>query len=227
MALSWAVFGQVDSADLRPPKPPKVKKELKEYIPTGVMIGVDVFRIGRSIWEDELTLQEYQAEVDLRHYHLTLGYGWSNIDRQSETTQYSNDGRYWRLNLEANFIYKSPFQSKLFVGLGYARATFDDKLIFQTEDAFGTTEIVSSNDRARARWFELTTGVKVRVWKQFYMGYTVRYKFLKEVNFDNLIPGDIPGFGENRQDDKDQFGFNYYLYWRFPVRNSAKILSAK
>ena len=52
------------------------------------------------------------------------------------------------------------------------------------------------------------------------MGYTIRYKFLKKVNADRLIPNDIPGFGGNTPDDKDQFGFNYYLYWRLPLRKA-------
>ena len=213
---------QVDTASQRPPKPPKVKKQAKEFIPTGVMLGIDLFAIGRSIWEeDELSQQEYQAEIDFRHYHLTLGYGITDITRETENEFYSNEGSYWRINAEVNFLYNSEQKSKLFFGVGYARARFDDIFIFDTQDAFGNTQIIDQNNDAQASWLELTTGTKVRVWKELYMGYTVRYKFLKSVKAGSLIPHDLPGFGENRQDDRDVFGFNYYIYWRFPFKKSS------
>jgi hypothetical protein len=211
---------QSDSTGVRPPKPPKEKKLAKEFIPTGVMVGIDAFSIGRSIVEDHLTQQELQVDIDARHYHLTLGYGITEIERITEFSNYTNDGSFWRANLETNFLYNTERKSRLVIGIGYARSKFDDLLISQTEDAFGTTLITSRNSGATARWFELTTGAKIHVWKQFFMGYTMRYKFLKKVNSDQLIPTDIPGFGENRQGDKDIFGFNYYLYWRIPIRKS-------
>lgn len=215
-------FGQTDSSDLRPPKPPKVKKQAKEFIPTGVMLGVDLFVIGRSIWEEELSQQEYQVEVDSRQYHLTIGYGIQDITRQTETTLYTNEGSYWRINAEVNFLYNSGNRSKLFFGVGYGRATFDDIFVYDTQDAFGNIQIVDQNRDANASWMELTVGTKVRVWKEFYMGYTVRYKFLKDYQAGSLIPHDLPGYGPNREDDKDIFGFNYYLYWRFPFRKSTR-----
>jgi len=216
LSTTAQVQPEVDTTGVRPAKPPKEKKQAKEFIPSGVMIGVDVFNIGRSIWEDELTQQELQLDIDSRHYHVTLGYGTAETQRQSDISSYSNDGNYWRVNIETNFLYSTERKSNLFVGLGYGRSKFDDLFVSETEDAFGTTLITSRNSGATARWFELTTGTKIHIWKQFYMGYTIRYKFLKKVNFEQLIPNDIPGFGENREDDKDQFGFNYYLYWRIP-----------
>ena len=218
--LEAQIQPQVDSTGARPPKPPKEKKLAKEFIPTGIMIGVDAFSIGRSIAEDHLTQQEFQVDIDARHYHLTLGYGTTDIERSSNQSVYFNDGNYWRVNIETNFLYNANLKSRLFVGIGYGRAKFDDRLIAQTEDAFGTTQITSGNSGATARWFELTTGSKIHIWKEFYMGYTFRYNFLKKVNAGRLIPNDIPGFGGNTPDDKDQFGFNYYLYWRLPIRKA-------
>ncbi len=211
---------QPDSAGVRPPKPPKEKKLAKEFIPTGILVGIDAFSIGRSLVEDHLTQQELQVEIDARHYHLTLGYGATEIERATEFSNYTNDGSFWRVNLETNFLYQTEAKSKLVIGIGYARSKFDDLLISQTEDAFGTTVITTRNSGATGRWFELTTGAKIHIWKEFFMGYTIRYKFLKKVDFDQLIPTDVPGFGENRQNDKDQFGFNYYLYWRIPFRKA-------
>ncbi len=223
VSVSWG-FAQNpnDTATMRPPKPPKVKKEFKEFIPTGVMVGVDIYSPGREIWEPELKLREFQADIDFRHYSLALGYGTAEIFREEEGFQYRNEGSFWRINAEVNFIY-GDHQSRLFAGLGFARSSFDDFFRFDTQDAFNNSFIEASNQNASARWFELTTGTKIKVWKNFYMGYTVRYKFLKRVSFDNLVPHDLPGYGMNLQDDDDQFGFNYYLYWRIPFRKNTLI----
>lgn len=214
----------LDSADLRPPRPPKVKKELKEYIPTGIMVGADIFRIGRSIYEEGWSQQEFQVDVDLRHYRLALGFGTSDIQRLQEGFIYSNSGSYWRANAEVNFLYNSPYRSILFLGFGIGRSSFDDMLVFDTQDAFGTMQLIGSNNKASAKWLEITTGTKIRVWKGLFMGYTFRYKFSKTVKFGNLIPHDLPGYGINGSNDRDLFGFSYYVYWRFPVRRQPRVL---
>ena len=75
----------------------------------------------------------------------------------------------------------------------------------------------------KASWAEMTVGTKIKLWKGLFMGFTIRYKFLKSIKFTDLQPNYIPGFGENRLDDNDQFGFSYYLAWRFGFRKKPVI----
>jgi len=220
-----AGFCQTDTAEVRIPKPPKVKKEFKEFIPTGVRFGVDLYSVGRRLWEDEKTLSEFQLDVDFRHYLLVFEYGTSKLEEVGSGFVYTNDGSFFRVGAEINFLYNPASSDVISVGFRYASSTFDDFLTYKTEDAFNNTQITVSNKNSRANWAEFTTGTRIKLWKGLFMGFTIRYKFLKSVKFVDLEPFIIPGFGENRLDDNDQFGFSYYLMWRFGFKKKADIQS--
>jgi hypothetical protein len=212
------LFGQVqieeDTTRVRPPKPPKVKKEPEEFIPTSVKLGLDLNSFSRNLWDENKTFQEIQVDVDFRHYLLALEFGTAEVTEMSEAFSYQNKGSYYRVGPDINFLYKPEHHHAVFVGIRYASSTYDDELDYDTEDAFGTTRISSSNDNAKAQWAELVTGTKINIWKGLFIGFTIRYKFLKSVKSGDLEPYWIPGFGENRLDDNDQFGFSYYVWWR-------------
>ena len=215
-ANGLALMGQVEPADtvVRPPKPPKVKKELKEYIPTGVRVGVDLNSFTRNLWDESTRLQEYQVDIDFRHYLLAIEFGTAKVDELEPDFSYESKGSYLRIGPEINFMYDPEKQHVVFVGFRYASSTFDDELTFETEDAFGNTEVNASNENGKASWAELVTGTKVNLWKGLFIGFTIRYKFLKSVDTENLDPHWIPGYGENRMDDNDIFGFSYHVWWR-------------
>ena len=220
------LFGQVqveeDTTRVRPPKPPKVKKEPEEYIPTAVKLGLDLNSFSRNLWDENKKFAEVQLDVDFRQYLLALEYGTSEVTEMGEGFSYQNKGNYFRVGPDINFMYQPDKLHAVFVGLRYASSKLDDELVYDTEDAFGNTRISSFNDNAKAQWAELVTGTKVNLWKGLFIGFTIRYKFLKSVKAGDLEPHWIPGFGENRQDDNDQFGFSYYLWWRFGFRKPYK-----
>ena len=218
-------YGQTDTdtTRVRPPKPPKVKKELKEFIPTGIRVGADLYSLGRRIWEDDKTLTEFQIDVDFRHLLLALEYGTAKMEVLEEDFAYTNNGSFFRIGPEVNFLYKPESFDVISLGLRYASSTLDDQLIFNTEDAYGTTQIASSNENAKAQWAEITTGTRIKLWQGLYMGFTIRYKFLKSIKFGDLEPHYLPGYGENRLDDTDEFGFSYYLMWRFGFKKKSVI----
>jgi hypothetical protein len=73
----------------------------------------------------------------------------------------------------------------------------------------------ASNDALSGSWFELNAGLKARIYKPLYMGFTVRYKFLLNVQgAETLRPYFVPGFG--RYIDNNTWGFSYYLSFRIP-----------
>lgn len=211
-----------DTTRVRPPRPPKVKKEAKEFIPTGVKFGVDLNSFSRKFWDEQKTFQEYQLEIDFRQYLLALEYGSNEVEEVEQDFSYYNKGNYFRIGPDINFMYKPDKLHAVFAGVRYARTTFDDNLDYHTEDAYGNTDITTSNQNASAQWAEMVTGTKVNLWKGLFIGFTIRYKFLKTVRSGDLEPYWIPGFGQNMQDDNDQFGFSYYLWWRFGFRKREK-----
>ena len=51
-------------------------------------------------------------------------------------------------------------------------------MVVNTSDpVWGDYQNTYTSDGEKARWFELTGGLKVRMWKNFWLGYTARYKF--------------------------------------------------
>ena len=78
------------------------------------------------------------------------------------------------------------------------------------DDSFYHTDV-------NASWIELTAGLRVKIWKIFWLGYTGRIKFgLSTDGSPDMIPHDVPGFG--RTDKETTWGLNYYLMIRLPVR---------
>jgi hypothetical protein len=211
-----------DTTRVRPPRPPKVKKEAKEFIPTGIKFGVDLNSFSRQFWDEKKTFQEFQVDIDFRQYLLALEYGSNEVEEVDPDFSYQNTGNYFRIGPDINFMYKPDKLHAVFAGFRYASSTFDDELDYHTEDAYGNSGISSSNQNTKAQWAEMVTGTKINLWKGLFIGFTIRYKFLKSVRSGDLEPYWIPGFGQNSQDDKDQFGFSYYLWWRFGFRKREK-----
>lgn len=215
------------SAEATPAKDTvKVKKDPRRFIPTGVRFGTDGLSIARNFYDDTFSGWEVDADVDFDRYFVALEYGtWSrNLDGSGNV--YDNDGRYFRAGIDVNFLTKDPEKNMFFFGMRYGRSTFSEHLIVNTSDPdFG--DIIGKeyhNASINGRWYELTTGLRVKMIGGFWMGYTARFKFgLKTTETGEMIPSDVPGFG--RTDKPSTWGFNYMLLFRIPL-GKAKVPTA-
>ncbi len=191
-----------------------------KYIPTGIRIGYDLISAGKTYFQDNYKGWEFQGDVDFNRYYLALEYGNSGMNRASDSASYANDGRYWRVGVDVNFLTKDPDQNMFFLGMRYGRSAFSETLdVVRYDPDWGLFSGTFHQNDASASWLELATGLRVRVWKLWWLGYTARFKFaLNAKGSDNMIPFDVPGYGFN---DKDAtWGFNYYVMFRIPVRKS-------
>ena len=83
----------------------------------------------------------------------------------------------------------------------------------------GTVGKTYTNSDLKAGWGELTTGLRVKMWKFFWMGYTARYKFgLNEKKSGEFSSYDIPGYGKT--ENQSTWGFNYQILFRIPIRKA-------
>jgi hypothetical protein len=186
--------------------------------PAGVRIGTDLIAIGKTIFESPLTGWELNADVDLGRYYLALDYGSSSYKDSLDNGYYSNDGRYIRVGVDVNFLLKDPDKNMVFFGFRYGRSSFSEQLTYEfTADEFGPGLKELSNPNASAGWAELITGLRVKVWKPIWMGYTARLKFLPGVKGNPEIETyDIPGYG--RTSKSTYWGFNYQIFYRIPFK---------
>jgi hypothetical protein len=197
-------------------KPPKPKAD---YRPTGIRIGTDLISLIKSNTQKDFTGWEMNADVDFSNYFLTLDVGNWGRDYTLLNGNYKNSGNYFRIGADINFLQKDPDHNMFFLGLRYGRSSFSESLTYQeTLPIFGTQTHIDANPSVTGSWVELTTGLRVKVWKGFWMGYTARMKLAANTSGATpaLSPYDMPGYGLIQQ--SPWWGFNYQVFWRIPIR---------
>lgn len=210
LVVPLGVYGQNDTLSFR-----------ERYYPTGLRIGTDAIAIARNIYDDSYTGWEVNADIDFHRYFLALDYGrWSRAF-PGDDIDYSNDGSYWRVGADVNFLLKDEERNMFFLGLRYGHSNFNETFrVYDVDPAWGVLDRYNDpfvNTNVPARWFELTTGIKVRMFSWFWMGYTARFKFgLKTGETPEMVPYDIPGYGNTYKETT--WGFNYQLMFRIPFR---------
>ena len=188
-----------------------------KFLPTGVRIGTDLISIGKSQYVKSFTGWEVNADVDLYRYFLTVDYGSWGRTYTTDSLLYKNTGKYYRIGVDVNFLKKDTEKNAFFIGMRYGHSTFDEDFkVDYSDPTWGFLHQEYKNTNVKAHWLEMTTGIKVKMWKFIWMGYTARYKFaLSMSKTSNLKPSDVPGFG--RTDKPVTWGFNYQLFFRIPV----------
>ena len=200
----------------------------RSYIPTGIRIGTDLISLAKSQFQNNFSGWEVNADVDFYRYYLAIDYGSWSRTFLSDSGDYSNDGNYWRVGVDVNFLLKDPDRNMFFLGARYGRANFSENLtVIAKNQLTGEFETLPyTHSGINAHWFELTTGIRVKIWKVIWMGYTARFKFgLKHDDTENIIPSDIPGYGRTIKDS--YWGFNYQIFIRIPVRKARPVVVAE
>lgn len=195
-----------------------VKKpdSLREKIyPRAFRLGTDVLALILSRTTSKYNGWEVNADVDFGPFYLAAEYGGSSRDETvASGGSYHNQGTYWRAGADINLLKKDPDRNMFFIGFRYGQASFNETLNFvSTDPYFGSLSYQIANPAASAGWGELTTGLRIKVFNEFWMGYTARMKFAASVSGnENLGTYDVPGFGVVGQGIT--WGFNYQLMWR-------------
>ncbi len=197
------------------------------YWPTGIRFGTDAFALARGFADESFQGWEVNADVDFYRYYLAVDYGSWARTLQSDSGDYSNDGNYWRAGIDVNFLLKDPDRNMFFLGARFGHSVFSEQLdVITVDPVWGTQEGTYTNTNVKAHWLELTTGIRVKMWKMIWMGYTIRYKFgLNHDATQAMEPHDVPGYGRT---DKDAYwGFNYQIFIRLPFRKGESVALKK
>ncbi len=193
------------------------------YLPTAIRIGTDVIPPIRALTDDKFSGYEFNIDVDFSRYYLAIEIGHWERDLQTDMEKYTNHGNYFRVGADVNFLKKDPEKNMFFVGARYGHGKFSENLtITSVDDVWGTSTDSYVNTDVKANWTELTTGLKVRMFGIFWMGYTARYKFWLNTNEPRgFIPHDVPGYGKTY--NESTWGFNYYIMFKIPVRKEKLV----
>ena len=192
----------------------------RDWKPSIIKINYDFVPAFSTIFGAERTGQGFQASIDFDQFFFTAEYGTESTTR-GETFNYKSDGTYFSFGPEVNFLRKNTDGHGIIFGLRYGHSDFSDQLSFVDSTYFGDIDgnifVNTENTNLKANWMELTLGLTANIWKGLYMGYTVRYKVLRQVKgIDNTAPYDVTGFG--LYEDNTGVRFNYYIGWVIPLR---------
>lgn len=200
--------------------------QISRYAPTAVRIGGDPGTLGYMLFSEKRGFFEAEADIDIDKFFIVANYGLSTFKLDEPTYVYENTGTYFKIGPDINFMNEDPHLNVMFFGLRYATSSFNDKLLYdtdaviQSDTGWPNSRETSSNGNARASWYEMVTGLKIRVVKQLYMGFTMRFKLLMKTKQTEILkPYYIPGFGKNI--NTSAFGFNYYISYRLPFRKKV------
>lgn len=202
------------------------QKKIERWIPSAVRVGGTVGSLGYLIFSEKRNYFETSVDIDFDRYFAVFEVGNNSYRLNEETYSYVNNGRYMRFGVDVNFMHDESNKNVAFLGLRYAQSSFHDDLsyntvaIIESETQWPDTREEVSNLEANAHWYEMNAGLKVYVYKNFYLGFIVRFKFLMKTYSDgNLKPYYIPGFGKNV--NSDSWGLNYYLLYKIPFRKKV------
>ena len=128
-----------------------------------------------------------------------------------------------RLGVNYNFLFKSnpDYQALLGVRLGGSIFKYDVTGIrhhngYWNEDA--TTEILGQT--GRALWMEAVAGLKVKIWREWSLGWQVKYhSILGENKTKQGKPWFIPGYGTR----SGSIGFSFNVYYTIPMHKPAPV----
>lgn len=187
------------------------------YIPEELRLGLDLSRLISTAVNPNLRAAELNADLRFGRYYLAADFGTGSRDRSADGLQYSSSGSYFRIGPDINFVPGDEDRNTLFLGLRYGRSWYNERLETVYEESRWVPLPVAVSRQTGAGWLEAVAGMKAMVWNNFYLGYTLRFKFfLRTQERDHFTSYEVPGFG--KVGEGTAFAFNYHLMYRIPFK---------
>ena len=203
-------YGQEDSLYVQPEE-----KEPLKFL--GLKFGVNVGRFADFQFKPERFSYEGSFDFNLNNkYFGIIEAGYSEIDLEKDTYNYSLEGTFFKLGMDYNMLKKYP-SDFLGIGLRLGRANFSHSAEnVSIEDDHWPLFTTSIDSRTyNTYWFEVSFGVKGELLKNVYLGWSAIVKVhISGGKDESFLPYDIPGFGKGG--NTVNLGVNYYIYYQIP-----------
>ena len=130
---------------------------------------------------------------------VEIGYGICNHEDGNTLITYKTSAPYFKIGLDYNILKDKNQTNKLFVGCRYGFSFFNFDIsgpeiidpIWKNSEPFNYKNINTTS-----HWFEILAGVRVKIWRNIHLGWSVRYKkHLSSSSNDYAEPYYIPGYG--------------------------------
>ena len=187
-------------------------------------IGINFFDGVMMLFGQKYASFDLQASLSLHNWiepTIELGVGFADNQPELSNFRYKNKpSLYGKVGFNYNFLYKSNPDYQIFLGLrfGYTSFRYEITDITINSDYWGQSNHFSITDQhAHAFYGQAVMGIKVKLWKNFAMGWNFRYGFkMKATNGSNSNAWFIPGYGTG------SLGATFSLIYSIPI-NTKKI----
>ena len=203
------------------------KREKKTYT---IRFGLDLSKPLKTQLDNDYFGLELVGDIRLyKEIYGAIELGNEKATIQSEQINFTTSGSYIKLGFDYN-MYKNwkGMNNSIFLGMRFCNSfhnqVVNEYLVYQLDHYWPEETIsygpeIGDRDQLSARWIEVLAGIKVKVWDNFYMGFSLRLNRLLNdstpENFDNLY---IPGFNKKTDENIWGAGFNYTITYSIPIK---------
>jgi hypothetical protein len=188
----------------------------------GLRLGVDLSRFSLYYFAPEREAYEFSGDFEVaRDLYVVGEYGSEKISLEKPTFNYKSDGNYFRLGVDWNFLEsENPNDYEMVYGgirFGYASLYHSADNIIISDPYWGSVASASTSEiNYNAQWVEILTGIRAELFRNFFIGWSVRGRIrLTHSSDDILKPYIIPGYGNGIK--KATIGFNFSIFYRIPL----------
>lgn len=199
-----------------------LKKEKKTPFISGAAVSVDMCGLIMKAMGSRFSNMEASARLNFKEKYFPifeLGLGDCTREGEENNNKFTTTAPYFRVGMDYNVFYLKPYLPGYFtVGVRYGFSSFkyDVQAPPLTDPNWGgtTVPVSYSGVKTNAGWGELVAGIKALVFKDFYMGFSVRYRVrMNMTKHENSEPDYIPGYGKGK---KTGFGVTYNFVYKLP-----------
>ena len=203
---------------------PQEEEKKLDFSFRSIAVSADVFGFAYSLLE-EFTSSEFAVEANFgnRIYPIAeVGLGWCSTTDETTGIEYKTNAPYYRVGVNYNFSTTNEKPNPNYGIFGIARfawtsCEYDVTTPPIIDPVWGGTAALDLNGvKGTATWAEIGVGVRVKIAKNFHMGWSIRYKArISQEKASNSQMWYIPGYGINKS---TCFGGTYNLIYEIPLR---------
>lgn len=205
-----------------------VKRDYSVF--NGLSVSVDLFDPLAMAFGQSYGGYEVALEADfLNRFFPAVEFGLGRANNTPEDmnfTYVSHPAFYGRVGMNYNFNYKSGSPNYFYGGFRYGFTSFKYDITNISLPSYYWEQQFSENildQHSYAHWMELVAGVRVNIYRNFSMGWSVRYKFMMKLQKNvQSSPWYVPGYGKENM----PLGITYSIYYKFSIQPNKKAAPA-
>ena len=189
-----------------------------------IAVSADLFGLAYSLLDDYSSSEiAIEANFGNRLYPVAeVGYGWCDATDETSGIMYKTKAPYYRVGINYNFSTTKEKPNPSYGIYAIARyawtdCEYDVHTPPITDPVWGGSTSLNLNGvKGSAAWAEIGVGIRMKVAKNFHMGWSIRYKArISQEKGPNSEMWYIPGYGVNQN---TCFGGTYNLVYEIPFK---------